>query len=342
MSLEGNIWVVDDDRGARQKANVIECESSYSCMSLMEAGENPRMILLDTQASQSMQGGCHLLRWIRMRSSFLELPVMVISSDASVSAMPLVFSCNQVTQDEGQTSLSMSDGEDERSPERSTASFKRGTSEKSFQIKRRATPGPEPQALKKTVTVDVANKKVATGEPGISKRRVGAQGSLEQVSSNVSEKETCASLTHVADRQACQAPDQGKIADRERCFALLRSNEVLDLQLPDTTLPASNTMPTIPFAQASQRAQDFAPGEFTSHCAGPTPSVSSQSHQGASMASRGSEAMHRQAQHLLLDNQQLGQRCHVLERSYWQVQQLAEEGQAQARRSQWETNFWRL
>lgn len=65
MSLEGSIWVVDDDRGARRKvkdvfknyskANVIECESSYSCMSLMEAGENPRMILLDTQASQSMQ-----------------------------------------------------------------------------------------------------------------------------------------------------------------------------------------------------------------------------------------------------------------------------------------------
>lgn len=630
MSLEGNIWVVDDDRDARRKikevlkdyskANVIECESSYSCMSMMEAGENPRMILLDTEASQSMQGGCHLLRWIRMRSSFLQLPVVVISSNVSVSAMleAVQAGCNewiakpfraeelvarisialtavleQVAQevqgdgtksrsresfllsgghslqkrleavegfitlssssmppmpsyddsdDEGQSSLSMSDAEDERSPERNTASFKRGPSERSFQSRRRVTP--ESQALKKTVTLDVANKKVATSEASISKPTVRARGSLEQVSSNVSEKEKSAEPQQLYQRyslesyrllgrllpgrsaeqliqgktvepekfhgavlvaklqgldalamadhgalgnffdvlhtlsttenimllfsaehlvavsgydsppghetqlarfalaleerlqalrrtilpnehkhvfvscgidagEICQLllgrlhpqvwiagsaicgarclcnaaskrqvahvlvslnmlpkirsalpslavnavdvntgvsadhslqetwQSQGDATDRERCYALLRPNEVLDLQQPpETTLPVVTN--TIPLGQASQRAQDLAPG-------GPTPSVSSRSHQGASVASKGSEALHRQAQHLLLDNQQLRQRCHVLEarsqelqRSYWQVQQLAEEAQAQARRSQWEMNFWRL
>eukprot|EP00434_Breviolum_minutum_P003544 symbB.v1.2.003119.t1/scaffold151.1/size297192/18 len=48
--LEGSIWVVDDDRDARRsikEVNVVECESSYACMSMMEAGEHPQMIILE-------------------------------------------------------------------------------------------------------------------------------------------------------------------------------------------------------------------------------------------------------------------------------------------------------
>jgi len=95
--LEGSIWVVDDDRDARRsikevlktysKVNVVECESSYACMSMMEAGEHPQMIILDTETSQSMQGSCHLVRWIRSRCSFSKLPIVVVSSNPAVRAM---------------------------------------------------------------------------------------------------------------------------------------------------------------------------------------------------------------------------------------------------------------
>ncbi|CAE7590707.1 rpfC [Symbiodinium sp. CCMP2592] len=94
--VSGQVLVVDDDQQTRHyvrdvlqrtQAEVVECASSHECMSLLHTGDmKPALIIMDVILSDDTQG-FDLLKWLRARYGFLELPIIVISSDTSRECM---------------------------------------------------------------------------------------------------------------------------------------------------------------------------------------------------------------------------------------------------------------